>query len=281
MDAVAGHLLLSEATGSLWTVETLRAAAANALELGAPETAARYLERAMEECPGRELRATLLMEAGAAHKLARRPQAIEYFAQAAALSEDAHIRAQAMIEQAVLLSYGGAWVHAEKLVEQALRELAGHDDALVVEAETVRAYFQCSTPTRVDDFLLRQPVLDDLVARGRAGTRPLAMLLAATAAQRDDPPKRVLALAEQGWDGGGYLAGGDSIEYLPHGIRALIICDQLDRAAELVQETRVTASANGSVMHYLVATAHDAWIQARRGDLTAATELLRASIERG
>ena len=32
-------------------------------------------------------------------------------------------------------------------------------------------------------------------------------------------------------------------------------------------------------MHYLVSTAHDAWIQSRRGDLNTAAELLRASVE--
>jgi DNA-binding CsgD family transcriptional regulator/tetratricopeptide (TPR) repeat protein len=280
LDAIAGHLLLSEPTGAPGTIATLRAAAANALELGAPGTAARYLERALAEGPERELRASVLMEAGSAHKLARDPQATECFAQAARLSADPIVRARAMIEQATLLSYSGDWEQAEKLVERALGQTTDLDTTLAVEAETMRAYFQSSTPGRVDDFLVRQPVLNDLVAGSAAGSRPLAMLLAATAAQRDEPLDRVRALAEQGWDDGRYLAEGESVEYLPHGVRALIICDQLDRAAEIVEETRAKASASGSVMHYLVSTAHDAWIQARRGDLTAAAELLRASVER-
>jgi DNA-binding CsgD family transcriptional regulator/tetratricopeptide (TPR) repeat protein len=279
LDAIAGHLLLTEPTGAPETIETLRAAAANALGLGAPGTAARYLERALAEGPGREIRARVLMEAGSAHKLAREPEASECFARAARLSEDPVVRARAMIEQATILSYSGDWEQAENLVEQVLCQLSDLGTALVVEAETMRAYFQSSTPGRVDDFLVRRPVLDDLVARRAAGSRPLAMLLAVSAAQRDEPLDRVRTLAERGWDGGKYLAHGESVEYLPHGIRALIIGDQLDRAAELVEETRATAIASGSVMHYLVSTAHDAWIQSRRGDLTAAAELLRASVE--
>ena len=50
LDAIAGHLLLSEPTGAPETIEMYRSPrSANALGLGAPGTAARYLERAIAE----------------------------------------------------------------------------------------------------------------------------------------------------------------------------------------------------------------------------------------
>ena len=138
------------------------------------------------------------MEAGSAHKLAREPLASECFAQVARLSEDPVVRARAMIEQATILSYSGDWEQAEKLVEQVLCQLSDLDTAVVVEAETMRAYFQSSTPGRVDDFLVRRPVLDDLVARRSAGSRPLAMLLAVSAAQRDESTASAPSLSGAG-----------------------------------------------------------------------------------
>ena len=105
-------------------------------------------------------------------------------------------------------------------------------------------------------------------------------MLAADAAGREEPVERVRALVEAGWDGGRYLRDGDSAEFLPQGLGALVLAEELDRADELVEATHAHATATGSALHYLIATGHEAFIQPRRGDLTAAAGGLRDCVER-
>jgi DNA-binding CsgD family transcriptional regulator len=61
-DAVGVHLLTSDPVGDAETVALLRAAAARALERGAPSAAVRYLQRAWAEPPPADLRHPVLVE---------------------------------------------------------------------------------------------------------------------------------------------------------------------------------------------------------------------------
>lgn len=60
-EAIAVHLLASQPQGNPQTVSDLRAAASAALTRGAPESASRYLRRALAEPPPAELRSELLL----------------------------------------------------------------------------------------------------------------------------------------------------------------------------------------------------------------------------
>ena len=50
-ERIAAHLLPTPGSGEAWVVEVLRAASRHALTTGAPESAASYLRRALEEPP--------------------------------------------------------------------------------------------------------------------------------------------------------------------------------------------------------------------------------------
>ncbi len=277
---VAGHLLRSAPVGSGETVAILRDAARHALVLGAPETAADYLSRALAEGLARELRAAVLFELALAEKLARRPSALEHFAEVRRLAEDPTLRARAGVESAELLWYSGEWEQGMALLDAALVEFGDRGDDVVIVAETLRAEFSSFVPRLSGDLAARLPRLYALAARGGPRTRPLACGLAGPAAMRDEPSDQVRALVERGWDGGGYLRDGESPTMLAVGISALIMLDDLDRAGELIAATRAFASASGSVVHYLIADGHDAWLQAHRGDLAAGAALMRATVER-
>ncbi|HUY59293.1 MAG TPA: AAA family ATPase [Solirubrobacteraceae bacterium] len=279
VDAVAAHLMRSEPVGDPDTIATLREAAAHALALGAPDSAANYLERALAEGPERELRGALLLDLGLAEKLTRRPAAIERFEEVRRLAEDPVTRARAMIEQGEILSYVGDWQQALALFDGALLELADRDDAVALRAEAFRAVLTAYDPRLVDAFVEHLPRLRALVASASASARPLAMLLAAWGAARDERSDRVIELVELAWADGQYLVVGDSIELLPQGISALVLCEQLDRADEIVAAVRAAAQRSGSVMQQLVASAHEAWIETRRGDLAAAAAEMRGALE--
>jgi DNA-binding CsgD family transcriptional regulator len=280
LDAVAGHLVRSEPTGAVEVIATLRRAAVRALALGAPENATAYLQRALKEAPERELRTTVLLELARAESLARGPRSMEYYEQVVRVTEDPVIRASAMIELAAIMWYAGEVKRPLELLDGALVEVADHDEALMVRAETMRAAFTAYVPSLVDGFVTRLPRMRELAASARPGTRSLAMVLAGWGSMRDEPRDRVRALVELGWDEGRYLADGDSIELLPQGISALVQCEELDRAAEIVAAVRAAGRASGSVMQFLVAGGHDALIETQRGNLAAAAAELRGTLER-
>jgi DNA-binding CsgD family transcriptional regulator len=276
---VASHLLRSSPVGSAETIATLREAARRAVGLGAPDNGATYLARALEEGPARELRAALLMELALAEKLARRPGALAHFVEARRLAADPALRAQAAIEQAEILLYHGEWEAFEDFVDEAIEETADLGRDIFVRTQTVLAAREAYDARLVERFIRRLPELEGLVDEGGPVTRPLALLLALNAASRDEPIERVQALIEHGWDGGRYVADGETIELLPQGIGAVAALDELDGAEEMVEAARAAAAENGSVMTYLVASGHAGWLHARRGNLTAAAAELRGCLE--
>ena len=68
-ESIAVHLLATVPGGEPWVASTLRAAASTALGRGAPETAARYLRRALDEPLGSPARARLHLDLGTAEWL--------------------------------------------------------------------------------------------------------------------------------------------------------------------------------------------------------------------
>ena len=86
---VAAHLLACGPAGDGWVLERLRDAAHDALNRGAPEIAANYVQRALAEPPAAGERAALLCLLGTAEWRAGQPHAIAHLEQAlAAAGED-------------------------------------------------------------------------------------------------------------------------------------------------------------------------------------------------
>jgi len=279
LDAVAGHLLQSQPLAEPATIATLRDAASHALALGAPDNAATYLSRALEEGCERELRATILLELGLAERSSGRPRAVERFEEVQHLSEDPTMRARAMIEQAWIAWYGGDWLQMVQLLDGALAML-GDEDPLRIRAEEFRAGAAMYDPRLIRGFVDGLPILEQLVASRRPATRPLALLLASWGAQRDGSPDQIRALVEFGWDEGCYIDDGETVEILPQGLLALALIGEFDQAAAIVDRLRAAARKRGSAIQYLFASAHDAWFECLRGNLAAAATEMRSCIER-
>ena len=79
---VAVHLLASAPAGDAWVTDRLHAAANEALDRGAPQVAASYLRRALEEGASDEARGELLFMLGTAEWRAGQPDAILHLEQA-------------------------------------------------------------------------------------------------------------------------------------------------------------------------------------------------------
>jgi DNA-binding CsgD family transcriptional regulator len=279
VDTVAAHLLACGPIGDPDTIATLTDAATHALGVGAPESAAGYLARALEEGPARALRASLMLQLATAEQLAGRPSAPSRFEEVRALAEAPEVRAAAAFQQATIHVYGGDWDASCRLLDGALAELADDRGPLRLGIETYRAALTLYDSRLVKEFDQRRPILDQLVAQGGPGTRALALLLAACGAQRDESRERVTALVELGWGDGRYLDDGETLEILPQGIASLILMDELDRAEEMANRFRSDMQARGSVVQYVIAALQVVLIECRRGNLVSAAAELQAATE--
>jgi DNA-binding CsgD family transcriptional regulator len=275
-EASAAHLLLTEPAGSVEVVASLRDAAAHALAVGAPDNAATYLERALEERIERRLRGAVMLELAHAEKLARRPTSMEHFDEAARLVGDPRTEAMTLVEQAEMLGYFGEFERSLEMLERALAAV-DPGDPIAIRAEALRGVMIAHDPQSIELFTRQLPRMRELADSGAAPE--VAMLLASWSAARGLPARDVLARFEQGWQDGAVLGRPGANEAIPQGITSLVLTEQLDRAEEVTAKMHAIARRVGSVFLELSASGHEAWIAAERGDIGRAVVSLRQSLE--
>jgi DNA-binding CsgD family transcriptional regulator len=249
-DAVAAHLLETEASGDPAVVEHLRAAARRAAEQGATEIAATYLRRGLAEPPAGNLRAAVLRELGAAELAAGQPDAaVERLA--AAAREAADLDAQVSIG----LMRRHALVLADRIAEavsalDGVRELSDDPDLSdLLEAAAVGA-------GQVDFAVVRG--IDDRLTRLRARTReatvrePLALAVAAYAtALANGPLVEIVSLTDRA-----LAALTDAHPASDYTLEtqlavALYLSEQFDRALDFVSGRLEDARRRGSVPRFI------------------------------
>lgn len=278
-EAIAAHLLNCDPTGEPASVEHLRGAGSAALLRGAPSVAVTYLRRALVEPPPNDDRGRTLAELGRAEWMTGDPRAIEHLQAALEHSSDPVQRAQLGCELAGALTLTGQWDGPIAIVETALAELGDRAPALAVSLERMRAGTAAYDPRLVAEFERRLPELRELVAREDAPARSLALVLAGVLAWRGHDADEVVALVEHGWDAGAVLTAGVDAATLAQAPGALVTAEQLDRAGALVAGLLVHAQESGSLLLYLLGTSYRGWIEARRGNLSAAEGELRSALE--
>jgi DNA-binding CsgD family transcriptional regulator len=101
---VAEHLLAADPAGDLWTVDCLAEAARMARRRGAPENAAVYLRRALEEPPEPAERPSILLDLGVAEAMAAQPSWRAHLEEAVRTTPDDAARVDAAIVLGLALS---------------------------------------------------------------------------------------------------------------------------------------------------------------------------------
>jgi DNA-binding CsgD family transcriptional regulator len=134
-DLVAAHLLFSEPYGEPWVVHALRAAARQAVSQGAPEAAASYLRRALDEPPRPDLRLELLIELGRAEALLSVAPDFASLREALELARTPEQRIEVAHELALSLANVGSSIAARDLLETVLETAAELDAPLLERLE--------------------------------------------------------------------------------------------------------------------------------------------------
>jgi DNA-binding CsgD family transcriptional regulator len=256
---VAAQVLVSEPSADTFAVGALRAAAAEAVAQGAPETAASYLARALAEPPPRDERVPLLLDLAAAQAQTDDTAAIGTLTRALAESRDPRDRVRAAVPLGNLLMLSGQVDAGEQVMATAFAELdalAGkttgdRDLLLAVAAERNTAARMGNRPVdpRVQALVsgaVREAMLE------APGARAIAAVAAGDACMRDTPAADVAALAIRAL-GGDRLApepGLSSTAFVPV-VCALMTVDRFAEAERVFDRVLAQARAAGSVRAYV------------------------------
>jgi DNA-binding CsgD family transcriptional regulator len=253
---VAAHLLPSAGSGEEWVVEVLCAAAARALDDGAPESAASYLRRALEEPPMTGARAGVLRSLGVSEAATGLPTATARLQQALDASVSDCERAHTLLHLGRARACNGQHVSALAAFEEAAAIAAA--DALVAAESRAEAMalgmLHAGSRVRVLD---RAVAPDPDRARDASARLELPLRLATKCLREalvGDARDRVLALAQRALagepplvdQGGGAVLAGISL--------ALHACDELAWNDRVLSEAMTRARTCGSMMAFATAS---------------------------
>jgi DNA-binding CsgD family transcriptional regulator/tetratricopeptide (TPR) repeat protein len=278
-DQVCAHLLRCEPAGSAEVVAQLTEAASGALARGAPESAAAYLQRALDETGERGV--DLLHELGLAEKLMRSSKAEECLREALAAADEPAKRAEIAADLGELLAFAGRW---EAALDTVTAELAAEREhsrkvAHVTRLESVWTWVAAYDPDHVDEYQRRIDELRSAAEREDPGATIAAMLavsLAWRGADLDDA-RRWLERARRDRSIGAWL-DADALT-LMRIVNAGYAIDEHERLRESVDELLGVARARGSVFGVLLALGYRGAIRARRGELAEAEVDIREVFE--
>jgi DNA-binding CsgD family transcriptional regulator len=279
-EQVGAQLLLCEPAGDAQAVQTLRAAAAAALDRGAPETSVTYLRRALAEPPAERDRAAVLGELGGAERIARDPAARVHLERAWQTTTSPVGRALLAEQLANVLFYAADWPHCAAVLRTALGDLGDRDPDLAVRLCTQAAVLELLSlcPAQAPEAALRW--LRDLADRGTPASRSAQLCLAGVLAVCGQDRHEVADLVHRGLDGGRFIAEqtGEAVPAML-AVFALIIIDELDRADAVIETMLADTRARGSVVGCTFANGRRGMLALRRGELAGAEADARAALE--
>jgi DNA-binding CsgD family transcriptional regulator len=258
----------------------LRAAAAAASGRGAPEQAAGYLCRALEEPPPATERAVVLHQLGAAELLARDPAATDHLTQALDATEDPGPRGAIALLLGQAAVSAGRLADAREMLGAVIEQLGATHAGVVARLEAYRSAGGVWDPRCGAELERERPRLRAMAERGGAAGRSLLLMVAFRLAFEGGRHGEILALVERGLDEGGLIASesAEAIE-ITWAARALTFIDELERADRLVDEMVADSRKRGSVMGYATASAWRAAIALRRGLIAPAEADARSAVE--
>lgn len=273
-DRVAAQLLACEPAGDPWVVTILQQAAQHALNSGAPDSAVRYLRRALDEPPPQQIRARVLHDLGAAELRWDGSMAVDHLRRAIQSSQQPEDRARICFPLLQALLWTDRMGEAVDIVSDTIEAVQGRDRelALRLEAELV---------TALRTGVAASPLADQRLARWQAGVlgrtpaeRVLLVHLAVRQALGGADADTVAGMAERALGEGRLLT-----EQTPESIFPFLALFQLmcaDRRLDLVDHCLDVAFArarqDGSLFGFAYASifrSYLAWVRGALADAEA------------
>ena len=272
IEHVGAHLVRTAPVGDEWVAARLAEAAAAAGSRGDLESAAAFLERALDEPPPVADRARLLHELGKAEYRLGRPGSFDHLKEAEALAEDPALAAGIMFDQARALLVTGrpeAVAALERAKAQLAREDRGHTVRQECELIILGRHYPWTAP-------LVSELADGLagvVSRREPGWEFACNSLAGQAYLRNEPAAKGLGLVRQSLEAL-VERGGDPSEsaVFIHNARGLMLGGEYEEAEHYLNIALDAARRVNAVVGFSTTAAFLADSALRRGDLVRAEE---------
>jgi DNA-binding CsgD family transcriptional regulator/Tfp pilus assembly protein PilF len=282
-DRIAAHLLATDPAADDWVVDSLRAAARTAIANGAPDSAAAYLRRALEEPPSEQQLPDVLLELGFGESYAGHPQAAAHLE--AALDAAADPTAQVSITLALgrILQIEGRMRESLDVFDRTRARLSRSDrraaltlEGAVLGAAEVDAETADEAAPRIAE-LRRLADEDPDVPTSVFGT------LAVAATMANEPAEDVARLALRALEGAPKLLpeAVDRPPFFYHACIALVFAERYEEALHRLDEALADARRLGSLPHVLALSCFRALPHLRLGNLADAEADARTALETG
>jgi DNA-binding SARP family transcriptional activator len=271
-ERTAAQLLLAPHRGDPGVVEILRAAAREALGRGAPDAAATYLSRVLDEPPAPERRPEVLLELGRVETLGNGPAAVEHLRQAYDTLTDPERRAGAAMLLARILVFAGGHGQATEFARRAAAQLPVE---LSDERQGLLALERISGFMHGLDQRLWRTVEDPVVQGEGPGARMLAANLAREAASDGTGRARAVELARFAVADGVLQTAGEEMLWYTAGI-VLHLADE--EVGEMWDAAVARAVERGSLFSVLATHLWRGFTQWNHGDLRAARRSLETAV---
>jgi DNA-binding CsgD family transcriptional regulator len=281
VEEAAAHVLLCEPGAATHAVEALEAAARNAAERGAPESATTYLRRALVELPAEEpRRGELLRRLGRAEMVLRDPASIGHLQEAGALVADPELALQISIELGEVLALAGLWEATVATVDDGLARFGGSELPGVLDLEAMRAAYRGYDPAWTAEYAAELPRLLAMVeGRDDEDSARLRWVLAAIGALQDMPREEILRLIAPRTQHWCIAHDGRESSLVAQAASTLVMVDDLDGADVIATALGDEGRERGSLLAMISAAGYAAAADAGRGHLASSEANLRVAIE--
>ena len=274
-ERVAAQLLLAPPAGRRWVVDLLRVTGAAALRAGAPESAAAYLRRALEEVPDAPDRGRQLLEIGRAESRTSGRDPVPHLREAYALLTDPVDRAATAELLGRLMLFTTSAEETAAFARQAIADLPAdlvdHRRALTA-FEYMTGYFGGGDLRRLAELAQYRDLDVD-----QAGARQLVAMAAWQAVCGDGTAEQAATLALRALAGPQLRTTDPNLIWFA-AANALQFCDRPEALA-IFELALADAHRHGSLFTIAAVNMWFGHAKYNHGDLAAAEELLRASIE--
>jgi DNA-binding CsgD family transcriptional regulator/tetratricopeptide (TPR) repeat protein len=269
-EQIAAHLLKIPGRGDEATVQVLMAAAARSAARGAPDGAATYLKRALDEPASARLEPQVYLELGRVETMTDVPAAVDHLTAAYQRLTDLRERAHAAVMLGRVELFAGTRGHSREIAESIIDEVAaGYDD----ERQWLQAISRISSHMHV----LGPPAeAAPEISGGGPGARSLAATLAWETTLTGTDRQRAIDLAHFG------LADGvlDEVDQAFMGAVARNVLEVAEAAPpDQWDDALAKAYSKGSLFAVLGAQVWGGYAHWNRGELEEAQQWLRNCTE--
>jgi DNA-binding CsgD family transcriptional regulator len=275
-ERVANHLLISEPAGDGWVVERLVEAARAATHNGAPESAAVFLRRAIDEPPPPGDQSGLLLELGMAEASAGLATWQEHLQLAVDAAPNPAAAAGAARVLARALSQAQRYGEAVEVLDGASSALDSSHAELALQLEAAAVVAGMSDPATAPSVAARRAALRERVDGDHAASPELLAVGSFISVLTNEPAEVGAELATRALLAGEGTAqdvkGGPwfSSATFARATLSLLWAERYDEVRPLLDASIAQARVTGDSGRLAVGLASRGWLALRRGDLYAA-----------